>query len=302
MARLSASTASCTFTAGLKPPFGIFITRAASSVVLARGSLSRFSFCRFDIRLARRSCRRWISGICLIAFSTRSGPLAGRPHPRRLLPGGQAGAGRGVVQQLLERVHLRRGLRPQPLQRGGAAEAGRPGGGRHPRPVLGDPLDLHQPLLDQHGEGVREQPVQRRRVFDAEVRQQVVVDGHAPAQPQERPRPLRRVAPPASSRADPMPRMQAYSHSATSSRGSVASRPPDPARALIGAWNADRSIARPPPRPPAPGARRDQVVRDSNFISTCDRSGTRSRTPGDEPPANGLGSALAMDTLIAPAP
>jgi hypothetical protein len=34
-ARLSVSTASCTFTAGRKPPSGIFITRASASVVLA---------------------------------------------------------------------------------------------------------------------------------------------------------------------------------------------------------------------------------------------------------------------------
>jgi hypothetical protein len=42
MARLAVSAASCTLTAGLKPPLGIFITRASASVVLTRG-------CRFRI-------------------------------------------------------------------------------------------------------------------------------------------------------------------------------------------------------------------------------------------------------------
>ena len=41
MARLSVSVANCTFTAGLNPPFAIFITRACGSVVLTLSSLFR---------------------------------------------------------------------------------------------------------------------------------------------------------------------------------------------------------------------------------------------------------------------
>jgi hypothetical protein len=83
----------------------------------------------------------------------------------------------------------------------------------------------------------------------------------------------------ASSRAEPIPRTHPYGHSATSSAGSVASRPATPSRALIGVWNAARSIA----------STTDQMTRASwpagirssshpNRMVTWARSGCRSRT------------------------
>jgi len=68
------SVANCTLTAGLKPPLGIFITRACGSVVLTRGWRRRICSPRSPLpaRRAASACLRLSSGNCVMACSSRS--------------------------------------------------------------------------------------------------------------------------------------------------------------------------------------------------------------------------------------
>ena len=69
------------------------------------------------------------------------------------------------------------------LQRLAPTETGGPGAGSHTHPVLGDPTNLHQPLLHQCRKHLRKQLVQRPFVLDAEVAQRVIVHLHPAAKP-----------------------------------------------------------------------------------------------------------------------
>ena len=73
MARLAVSAANCTFTAGLKPPLGIFITRASASVVLTRGCRARICSPRWPWPASRAAsaCFCFSSGNCATASSSR---------------------------------------------------------------------------------------------------------------------------------------------------------------------------------------------------------------------------------------
>jgi hypothetical protein len=64
-------------------------------------------------------------------------------------------------------------------------EGGGPGAGADAQAVVGDAVEVDQPLLAEHGHRVGQQPIEQIEVTDAEVGQGVVVDGDAAAQPAE---------------------------------------------------------------------------------------------------------------------
>ena len=187
MARLSVSVANCTFTAGLKPPLGIFITRASASVVLTRG-------CRARICCAALAVARPARGFGLPLLQLRQlrhgllqplqllgrGPFARRPLPRRqrrML---------GRVHLLAQLLHVLPGFFKQLLQPLFAPETARPGADPDPHPVLAHAAYLHHILVHQRRDHLREKLVQRRAVIGAKIRQQAMVHRHPAAQPAER--------------------------------------------------------------------------------------------------------------------
>ena len=54
-----------------------------------------------------------------------------------------------------------------------------------PHPVVGDAVEVDQLLLAEHGDRVGQQPVEHLEVLDAEIREGVVVDRDATAEPAE---------------------------------------------------------------------------------------------------------------------
>jgi hypothetical protein len=108
-------------------------------------------------------------------------PLASRPLVRLLLP---PPAGAWVVLQFhAEALDLFACLAQAFLQSGPAAKGSRSRAGAHTQAVLCNAVEVHQPLLTQHGDGVGEQRVEKLQVIDAEVGQGVVVDADTTAEP-----------------------------------------------------------------------------------------------------------------------
>ena len=105
--------------------------------------------------------------------------------------------------------HLGRRRHAEPLEGGPPPERRRPGARPHPHAVLRHPVEPRHPGGQQRRETVDEQPLQERPLADAEVRQRLVVDAHAPAQPLEgdmllaEPRQLARAAHPFDRRVEP---------------------------------------------------------------------------------------------------
>src|SRR6266446_6826847 len=154
----------------------------------------------------------------------------------------------------------------------------RPRAHSHPHSVLAHPTHPHQFLVHQRSDHLGEHLVQRRPMIAAEIRQQPVIHPHSPAQPAERR---------ANSRADPIPRIHPYNHSPTSSRGSVASRPATPSRALIDSENRDTSRVSTTAitiRTGCCAATRSSA--HCTTIAICRRSGTRNRTAALASPAS----------------
>ena len=88
--------------------------------------------------------------------------------------------GRGrrvVIQLLLQPGHLVLGLPEAVLEGGPAVEGGRPGAGADAQAVVGDAVQVNQPLLAEHGHRVGQQSVEQIDVADAEVGEGMVVDG-----------------------------------------------------------------------------------------------------------------------------
>src|SRR5262249_33675428 len=81
--------------------------------------------------------------------------------------------------------HLLLGLAEAFLQGGPAMEGGGAGAGADAQAVVGDAVEIDQPLLAEHGDRVGQQPIEQVEGTDAEVGQGVVVDGDAAAQPAE---------------------------------------------------------------------------------------------------------------------
>src|ERR1017187_7207304 len=118
MARLSVSVASCTLQAGLKPPLGIFITRASASLLLTRGSL-------FPDLLSTPSMACLLRRFCLLLFQFRQLRdrllqsllfLPGRALARRPLPRRQRRRSFRILQLPPQFLDVPLGLRQQLLQ------------------------------------------------------------------------------------------------------------------------------------------------------------------------------------------
>ena len=115
--------------------------------------------------------------------NARAAGLVRRAGAGGLPPGRQPRRLPRVVQLGPQLPHVLPRLVQQVLQPGLPAEARRPGAGADPRPVLADAINLHHLLLHQGRDHPREQRVQGVPVVHAEVRQRVVVQGHAAAEP-----------------------------------------------------------------------------------------------------------------------
>ena len=107
-------------------------------------------------------------------------------------------------------------------------ERGRPGRGADLDTVLRQAFQTDQAIIDQRRHAVGQQPIQHRLMIGAEVRKSMGVHPHAAAQPT-----IDEVAQRTISRALPTPSITAYSHSASSRRGSIGVRPTVCVHALI---------------------------------------------------------------------
>jgi hypothetical protein len=100
---------------------------------------------------------------------------------RRILP--TTGGPSILLQLLAKRLDLLVGLGLALLQRLATPERRRPRAGTHPHPILGHPMQRHQPLVHQRRHAVPQQTVQQLPVGCAEVRQPVVVHRHPATNP-----------------------------------------------------------------------------------------------------------------------
>jgi hypothetical protein len=107
------------------------------------------------------------------------GPFARRPLPRR-----QSRMLRRV-QLIAQLPDMLAGLAKQLFKPLLAAETARPGAYTDPHAVLAHAAHMHYVLVHQRRDHLRKQPIQRRRVVGAEVRQQAVIHANPAAQPAE---------------------------------------------------------------------------------------------------------------------
>ena len=95
--------------------------------------------------------------------------LARRPLPRRALP--RTPRRRIALQLRLQRRDSSFGFPQQFFQPGSAAVRAGSRRGAHPHPILGQPLQLHQPHCDQCRHPLRQQAIEQRHMRDAKIRQ-----------------------------------------------------------------------------------------------------------------------------------